>query len=74
MREDHQDAVARVDTERLWQRHMTMAQIGAIPGNGVNRAAFSDEDIRARALLVDWARARGFSPMAASWPWIRAAV
>ena len=60
MREDHQDAVARVDGERLWHRHMEMAQIGAIPGNGVNRAAFSAEDIRARRLLLSWASARNF--------------
>src|SRR5687768_16364175 len=60
MREDHLDAVARVDGERLWQRHVEMARIGAIPGNGVNRAAFSTEDIVARKLLVSWARARGF--------------
>lgn len=61
MREDHQNAISRVDPDRLWQRHMSMAQIGAIPGNGVNRAAFSAEDIRARHLLVSWARARNFS-------------
>jgi len=60
MREDHQDAVARVDADRLWRRHAEMAQIGAIPGNGVNRAAFSAEDIRARKLLVSWARERRF--------------
>jgi N-carbamoyl-L-amino-acid hydrolase len=61
MREDVQDAVNRVDSERLWQRHMEMAKIGAIPGNGVNRAAFSKEDIAARTLLVSWARARNFT-------------
>ena len=61
MREDHQDAVARVDAARLWQRHVQMARIGAIPGNGVNRAAFSAEDIQARQLLVSWAEARRFS-------------
>jgi N-carbamoyl-L-amino-acid hydrolase len=60
MREDHQDAIQRVDEARLWQRHVEMAQIGAIPGNGVNRAAFSAEDIRARRLLVSWAEARNF--------------
>jgi N-carbamoyl-L-amino-acid hydrolase len=60
MREDHQDAVERVDAARLWQRHAEMAKIGAIPGNGVNRAAFSAEDIRARQLLVSWAEALGF--------------
>lgn len=61
MREDHQDAIGRVNAGRLWQRHAEMAQIGAIPGNGVNRAAFSAEDIRARRLLVSWARARKFA-------------
>ena len=39
MREDVQDAIARVDRERLWRRHAEMARIGAIPGNGVDRAA-----------------------------------
>ena len=39
---------------------MEMAEIGAIPGNGVNRQALSPEDIRARALLIAWAEARGF--------------
>jgi N-carbamoyl-L-amino-acid hydrolase len=61
MREDVQDAVHRVDQRRLWDRHMEMARIGAIPGNGVNRAAFSKEDIAARKLLIDWARGRNFT-------------
>jgi beta-ureidopropionase / N-carbamoyl-L-amino-acid hydrolase len=60
MRESHQDAVNRVDEQRLWRRHAEMAQIGAIPGNGVNRAALSPEDIAARKLLLSWARARNF--------------
>ncbi len=61
MREDVQDAVNRVDQRRLWQRHMEMARIGAIPDNGVNRAAFSKEDIAARKLLISWAHARNFT-------------
>lgn len=61
MREDVQDAVSRVDQHRLWQRLMEMARIGAIPGGGVNRAAFSKEDIEARACLTAWARARNFT-------------
>jgi N-carbamoyl-L-amino-acid hydrolase len=60
MREAHQDAVSRVSEERLWRRHMEMAQIGAIPGNGVNRAALSKEDIAARKVLIGWARSRNF--------------
>ena len=60
MREDFANAVARVDQDRLWRRHAEMARIGAIPGNGVNRAALSKEDIAARRLLFSWARERGF--------------
>jgi len=61
MREDAHDAAGRVDAARLWQRHMEMAEIGAIPGNGVNRAAFSGADIAARKRLIAWARARGYA-------------
>jgi beta-ureidopropionase / N-carbamoyl-L-amino-acid hydrolase len=60
MREAHQDAVARVSQARLWRRLMEMARIGAIPGNGVNRAALSKEDITARKVLIGWARDRNF--------------
>jgi len=61
MREDARDAAGRVDEQRLWQRHAEMAQIGAIPGNGVNRAALSQEDIAARKLLLSWAARRTFT-------------
>jgi N-carbamoyl-L-amino-acid hydrolase len=53
-------AAALVRKDRLWKRHMAMARIGAIPGNGVNRQALSHEDIRARALLIAWAEARRY--------------
>ena len=52
---------ARVDGGRLWRRLMEMAEIGAIPGNGVNRQALSEEDIAAREVLIDWARRRGYA-------------
>lgn len=60
MREAHHEAITRIDTARLWARHMHMATIGAIAGNGVNRAALSAEDIAARKVLIGWARERGF--------------
>jgi beta-ureidopropionase / N-carbamoyl-L-amino-acid hydrolase len=60
MREAHREPVDKISESRLWQRHMEMARIGAIPGNGVNRPALSDEDIVARKLLLGWARARNF--------------
>ncbi|HEX5078244.1 MAG TPA: M20 family metallo-hydrolase [Geminicoccaceae bacterium] len=53
-------AIAAVDGQRLWRRHMAMAEIGAIAGDGVNRPALSPEDIRARALLLQWTRSRGW--------------
>lgn len=55
-------AAAAVDRERLWRRHMAMAEIGAIADGGVNRQALSPEDIRARALLLEWAGGRGWEP------------
>ena len=61
MREDARDAALRVNEERLWRRHADMAKIGAIPGNGVNRAALSREDIAARKLLLSWAVQRKFT-------------
>src|SRR5687767_3152256 len=61
MREDARDAASRVDEQRLWQRHADMARIGAIPNQGVNRAALSAEDIAARKLLLSWAAQRNFS-------------
>lgn len=53
-------AAGAVRQNRLWQRHIAMARIGAIPGNGVNRQCLTQEDIRARALLISWAKARGY--------------
>ena len=61
MREPHRNAVEHVSESRLWDRHMEMACLGAIPGNGVNRPALSEEDIAARKKLIDWARARNFT-------------
>ena len=60
--EQAKHAAAAVDQERLWRRHMAMAEIGAIADHGVNRPALSPEDIRARALLLEWAGARGYEP------------
>jgi N-carbamoyl-L-amino-acid hydrolase len=59
-----QERIARlcgfVDEDRLWRRHMELAQIGALPSGGVNRQALSAEDIEARHLLIGWARKRGY--------------
>lgn len=49
-----------INAERLWQRHMDMAKIGATAGGGVHRLALGDEDITAHKLLADWADVHGF--------------
>ena len=48
-----------IDGERLWQRLMSMAEIGATPAGGSNRQALTDEDHEGRELLVEWASAAG---------------
>jgi beta-ureidopropionase / N-carbamoyl-L-amino-acid hydrolase len=48
-------AVAAVDERRQWERLMAMAKIGAIPGDGVNRACLTALDREARRLLIAWA-------------------
>lgn len=54
-------AEVTIDAQRLWQRHMDMAKIGATVRGGVNRQAFSPEDGHARQLLVAWARELDFA-------------
>ncbi|MGI9505604.1 MAG: M20 family metallo-hydrolase [Geminicoccaceae bacterium] len=53
-------AAGAVREYRLWRRHVAMARIGSIPGNGINRQCLAQEDIRARAVLMSWAKARGY--------------
>ena len=43
-----------IDANRLWARHMTMAQHGATAAGGVNRQALSPEDVQARRTLIGW--------------------
>jgi N-carbamoyl-L-amino-acid hydrolase len=53
---------ARVDRERLWERHMLLARHGATPAGGVSRAALSDEEVGARRELIAWGEAIGLAP------------
>ncbi|MGH7153835.1 MAG: hydantoinase/carbamoylase family amidase, partial [Acetobacteraceae bacterium] len=46
---------ATVDGARQWDRLMAMARLGAIPGDGVNRACLTELDRQARRLLIGWA-------------------
>ena len=53
------NAVAAVSEARQWDRLMQMARLGAIPGDGVNRACLTDLDRQSRRLLIGWAEALG---------------
>ena len=55
-----QEVSVKVDSDRLWQRHSQMAEIGATPEGGVNRQAFTVEDRKARQLLLGWANNRNY--------------
>ena len=46
---------AYVNEKRLWRRLMELARIGATDRGGVCRLALSDEEIKARKLLISWA-------------------
>ncbi len=67
------DPVTAVDEKRQWDRLMAMAEIGAIAGDGVNRACLTELDRQARRLLVAWAHEIGatVSVDAAANLWLR---
>lgn len=44
-----------IGADRLWQRHLRLAEFGATEAGGVNRPALSVQEIAARAELVSWA-------------------
>jgi beta-ureidopropionase / N-carbamoyl-L-amino-acid hydrolase len=54
-------AAGAVSEQRQWDRLMAMARVGAIPGDGVNRACLTDLDRQARRLLIGWANEIGAS-------------
>ena len=56
------NAVAAVNEARQWDRLMDRAKLGAIPGDGVNRACLTDLDRQARRLLLGWGTAIGLAP------------
>ena len=66
-RANHEDlmnlpAAHFIDAQRLWTRHMQMAQYGATPGGGVDRQALSGEDIQAQKALMGWGSELGLTP------------
>ena len=52
----------RIDADRLWDRLMALACIGATPGGGVDRQALSAEEIASWRTMIDWALAAGLEP------------
>lgn len=48
-----------VDGKRLWDSIEALACIGALPGGGCSRAAFTDEDRETRQLFARWAEEAG---------------
>lgn len=48
-----------VDMQRLWQTHVDMAEIGALPKGGSCRTALSPEDQAGRELFIGWCREAG---------------
>ena len=53
--------VEAVRADRLWQRHMEIAAIGATGRGGVNRQALTPGDAEARRRVLDWASRRDFT-------------
>lgn len=53
--------MVEVNGERLWQRLMDMAKIGATQAGGCNRQALTEEDAAGRALFLSWAESAGCS-------------
>jgi N-carbamoyl-L-amino-acid hydrolase len=50
-----------IDPQRLWNRHLELAAVGATPAGGVNRPALSDTEIAARRVLLGWAQGAGLT-------------
>jgi len=50
---------ARINQDRLWDSHMLMAEIGALPNGGSCRLALGPDDKQGRDLFIDWCREAG---------------
>ncbi|MEO1853634.1 M20 family metallo-hydrolase [Chromohalobacter sp.] len=48
-----------IDSDRLWNSLMRMAEIGPSPNGGSRRLAMTQEDAAGRRLLLDWVEALG---------------
>jgi N-carbamoyl-L-amino-acid hydrolase len=50
-----------INSDRLWQSIMDIAEIGPTPDGGSNRMALTAEDAAARAMFLDWCNALGLA-------------
>lgn len=50
----------KIDADRVWQRHMEYAELGATPRGGVNRTTLTPDDIEVHRRLTEVALDRGF--------------
>ncbi|KMO36519.1 Zn-dependent hydrolase [Methylobacterium aquaticum] len=50
------------ESSRLWRRLMTLAEIGAIPGGGVDRQALTEGEASGWRLVIGWGREAGLHP------------
>ena len=57
-----EQGIWRIDADRLWDRLVTLACIGATPGGGVDRQALSAEEIASWRTMIDWALSAGLEP------------
>ena len=48
-----------VNQDRLWQTHMDMGKIGALPNGGNCRLTLTDEDKAGRELFINWCKEAG---------------
>lgn len=48
-----------VNEQRLWDRHITLAQYGGLPDGGVDRQAMTPMDAEARIQVTEWAHVAG---------------
>ena len=53
------NALARINSARLWDSLMELARIGATPKGGVKRLALTELDRQGRDLVVGWLREAG---------------
>ena len=49
----------QINPERVHHRLEALAEIGSLKNGGVQRLALTDEDARARSLLVEWLEGAG---------------